>query len=162
MEASEQPAFRIAHVFLDAAEFSHSVEPLSLPPNTPARVGDVDVKVEIGENQEGTAGVVRLTVSTNPKNEPIYKFLVRMVCIFEANDPAKGQIGEFLRSASPPALLYPFLREAVANITARGRFGPILLNPYRFTPMVSPSVSSSLSQDSAKKKTSVRTRRPRR
>jgi preprotein translocase subunit SecB len=29
-------------------------------------------------------------------------------------------------------MLYPFLREAVANLTGRGRFGPVWLNPFNF------------------------------
>jgi preprotein translocase subunit SecB len=28
------------------------------------------------------------------------------------------------------AMLYPFIREVVANLTIRGRFGPVWLNPF--------------------------------
>ena len=33
------------------------------------------------------------------------------------------------------ALLYPFVREAFANLTLRGRFGPVWLNPFNVRAM---------------------------
>lgn len=42
----------------------------------------------------------------------------------EANMPL-----EKYATISGVSLLYPFLREAVANLTQRGRFGPVWLSP---------------------------------
>ena len=41
-------------------------------------------------------------------------------------EPADGGLP---RRLSAPSLLFPFLREAFASITSRGRFGPVWLNP---------------------------------
>ena len=35
------------------------------------------------------------------------------------------------------ALLFPFVREALANLTGRGRFGPIWMNPVNVLALVS-------------------------
>ena len=39
---------------------------------------------------------------------------------------------EYVKSAAGP-MLYPFVRETLANITSRGRFGSIWLKPFNFT-----------------------------
>ena len=38
-------------------------------------------------------------------------------------------IREYLASGNCVAALFPFLREAIANVTGRGRFGPVFLDP---------------------------------
>jgi preprotein translocase subunit SecB len=57
---------------------------------------------------------------------------------------------EFFTTGSAHAVLFPFVREAVANITMRGRFGPVWLNPVNFGALVAKgSVAASTSEESS-------------
>ena len=52
-----------------------------------------------------------------------------MIGLFEQQNGFENlPMADFLGD-SAPALLFPFLREAFANITTRGRFGPVWLQP---------------------------------
>jgi preprotein translocase subunit SecB len=126
-----QPGISIAQIFLERVSFEHRGDALNLPSNTPPRVGDVSVKAEFGiggDNQ--LIGLTRITVSTRPDQDPVYNVVVAMVAVFtrEPTDEAMP-LRAFLENNSV-TLMYPFVREAFANVTQRGRFGAVFLNPF--------------------------------
>jgi preprotein translocase subunit SecB len=128
----EQPGIAIVQVFLERANFEHRRNPL-LVTNAPPAVGDVNIQVESGLSSDQKIGATRVTVSTKPENEPTYDVSLTMVGIF-ARDPnfADGQgmpLDTFIQHNSV-SLLYPFVREAFANLTQRGRFGAVWLNAF--------------------------------
>jgi preprotein translocase subunit SecB len=126
----KQPGVAVANIFLDHVSFAHRVDPLTLPASTPANVGDLTVNVEMGIGGEGgVLGFTRITVSTNPANEPVYNVTLSMTGLFARQSDDAMPIDTFLKNNSV-ALMYPFVREAFANITGRGRFGPVWLNPF--------------------------------
>lgn len=138
----KQPGIAIAQIFLDRVSFDHRVDALSLPPNTPPKVGDVKVQVETGTSGDGAFGFTRVTVSTNPENEPVYSVILAMTGVFARQPDATGMLTgmpleTFLQNNSL-TVMYPFVREAFANITQRGRFGPVLLNPFNTRSMPMP------------------------
>lgn len=79
------------------------------------------------------AGVVRMVIKTDNETKPHYEFEVIVAATISVEDGAENMsIEEYVRGGAGRALLYPFAREAVANLTGRGRFGPLWLHPFNF------------------------------
>jgi preprotein translocase subunit SecB len=128
-DAAKAPGIRIAQIFLEQMRFAHRPDALTLPPTTRADVGDVEVYIEAGIHPDGKRGLARLRVSTEPVNKPIYDVSVTVAGLFAVSEAEPNMpLADFMYDAAP-ALLYPFAREAFANVTMRGRFGPVWLNP---------------------------------
>lgn len=72
---------------------------------------------------------------------PLYQFDVQMA-VQVVPDPAAPNMSavEFL-ARSGAATIFPFVRELIANLTMRGRFGPLFLAPINVK-----EVSSSVAQ----------------
>ena len=129
MDPSKEPGVVIAQVFVEKIAFSHREGFLALPANTPPNVGEIAVNVMIGESADGESGLIRIEVKTNPENKPTYNVELTMVALVQRAAIKNMTVEEFLTSGASVSLLYPFLREAFANVTQRGRFGPVWLNP---------------------------------
>jgi preprotein translocase subunit SecB len=129
MDRTKPPGIQIGQIFLEQVDFSHREDFLSLPLGTQAVVGNVNVQVETGISQDSKTGLVRVLVWTTPENKPIYNIRVSMTALV-AVDPAAPNMPLNTYLAGPgAALLYPFVRQLVADLTWRGRFGPVWLSP---------------------------------
>jgi len=131
MDAKTHPGIAVGQVFLERVAFSHRADFLALPPDTKPEVGDVAIGVSVGESPDGEGGLIRIEVRTDPARNPLYT--VAMVALVRRL-PGEGNlpVHDFVVSAASVSLLYPFVREAFAAVTLRGRFGPVwlsLLNP---------------------------------
>jgi preprotein translocase subunit SecB len=129
MDSAKQPGLQINQVILLEAHFAHRKDALQLPSTT--LIGDLPVQIEqkiAGKPGEQTA-VIGLRAFTAENVELLYSFSVEVVAIIstvageENLDPFEyaNQMG--------PAAFFPFLREAIANLTMKGRFGPLWLKP---------------------------------
>lgn len=129
METTTQPGIAIGQVFLERVAFSHRADSLGLPPDTRPEVGNVIIGVTVGASPDGESGIVRIEVKTDPASNPLYMVDLAMVALVRRL-PGEGSVSirDFLRSAGSVSLLYPFVREAFAAVTLRGRFGPVWLN----------------------------------
>ena len=65
-----------------------------------------------------------------------YKFEITVVALVGVKPGGSNMSVTEYAQASAAALLYPFARELVANITGRGRFGPLWLLPFNFVAAV--------------------------
>ena len=129
MDKSKPPGIRIGQVFLEETSFKHRPDYLSLPPSTPAQVGEVSVAIRAGVSQDELHGLVHLRIITRPENKPLYDFEITMCALFDVDEEAANlSMSEYV-SKYGPALLYPFARQVVADITGRGRFGSVWLSP---------------------------------
>lgn len=129
MDPTQQPGITIAQVFLERAEFSHREDVLSLPASTPFRP-DLAVRFEGGVAPDEKSGFVRVTVQTKAEERPLYNIAVSLIALFQREEKRENlPLKDYVRGAAP-AMLYPFVREAVAGITWRGRFGPVWLAPF--------------------------------
>lgn len=129
MDASQQPGILIAQVFLERAEFSHRKDALGLPPTT-AFQPNFGVGFRGGVAPDEKTGFVRITVQTKPAERPLYNIDVTMMAIFRVDEKRENlSLKDYVRTTAP-AMLYPFVREAVASLTWRGRFGPVWLAPF--------------------------------
>jgi preprotein translocase subunit SecB len=129
MDESKPPGIRIGQIFLERASFKHRDDYLALPASSAAQVGDVTVTYESGMAEDETKGLLRIHVRTKPENKPIYEFDISMVALLQVDEEQRNmELSDYLITAGL-TLLFPFVREAVANITMRGRFGPIWIHP---------------------------------
>jgi preprotein translocase subunit SecB len=129
MDRTKAPGIQIGQIFLEHVQFSHRDDYLNLPLTTPAVVGNVNVQLETGISPDARTGIVRVQVWTLPENKPIYNFRVAMTALV-AVDPAAPNMPLSTYLAGPgAALLFPFVRQVVADVTLRARFGPIWLSP---------------------------------
>jgi preprotein translocase subunit SecB len=130
MDETKQPGLSIGQILLARAHFEHRPDFLALPAETPSGDLQIRVDVRIGTDESKQTGYISIVV-TSEAEEALYRFQVEMVGLVRQNDNPNMPIGEFLTKGAP-AMMYPFVREAVANLTGRGRFGPIWLRPFNW------------------------------
>ncbi|MGQ0640131.1 MAG: protein-export chaperone SecB [Gemmatimonadaceae bacterium] len=114
------------------ARFDQRADALSLPPTTD--VGDLPISLsgEWGVEEDGRTGIIRLRASTPENANLLYIFDIEVGMLVSVIPGQENlSVEEYARDIGP-ATLFPFLREAVAGITMRGRFGPIWLRPMNF------------------------------
>ena len=129
MDPERQPGIKIGQIFLSRARFEHSPNVLDLPLETPVPEQKITLTVTTGLTEDRKAGMVSITVETAPDETAIYRYAVEMVALVEQEEGAENMaVSEYLTHAAPAAL-FPFLREALASLTGRGRFGPVWLKP---------------------------------
>ena len=131
MDTAKQPGLRIEQIFLLSADFAHRADVLAVPPAAIVPEQEALVETRVFASPDGRAAGVRVSVGTRPENtEAYYRFRVEYVALIqpilgEENMPAT----EYVAMAGA-TLLFPFLREAIANLTSRGHFGPLWLKPF--------------------------------
>lgn len=161
MDPRKQPGIRIAQILLEEASFGHREDFLALSPSTPAEVGDVQGQLQSGVFHGGTTGFVRIEVKTNPENRPVYNFHLTMLALVSQDEENANLSVEKYVPIAGPTLLYPFLREAVANLTARGRFGPVWLKPFNIKAAIEEPDEQAESKPSTTRRSSHKSARKR-
>ncbi len=133
MDNTRQPGLLLSQVFLESASFQHRHDFLSLPASPPPGEIQVVLEAQYMIAADGRAGVVRMVIKTDDATNPHYGFEVIVAATISVEEGAENMsIEEYVRGGAGRALLYPFAREAVANLTGRGRFGPLWLHPFNF------------------------------
>lgn len=128
-ETQARTTIRVAQFVLDRAVFSHRGDYLALPANTPIPEGNVQIEIEAGHGDDPHDTLVRLRVFSDPESpDAPYEFDVTYVGVLKLSGPLPENFLDVI-AGTGGSLLLPFAREAVANLTARGRFGPIWINP---------------------------------
>jgi preprotein translocase subunit SecB len=136
IDPEKQPGVRIAQIFLERANFEHRPDFLEFPPSTAVET-EVDLTLNSGLSPDGTKGRIQITVSSKDASEPLYQFSFLLTALVEAEEEgANFPLTDYVR-VNGLVMLYPFLRELVANVTSRGRFGPLYLNPVNFLALTS-------------------------
>jgi preprotein translocase subunit SecB len=132
MSQSGEPKVRIGQVFVSSVAFEHREDALQLSPKTDLGNLTINVSVQVGVQRDGNAGFVKVIVATDNEQNPLYRFAVEMSGIIEADEGAPLKSANDYLINSGAFMMYPFLREFVANLTTRGRFGPVWLRPMNF------------------------------
>lgn len=135
MDSTKPPGIKLLSLFLKEANFRHRTDPLGPAPPFP-ETGSADLEIAFFTGP-GDAMAVSLRVSNDADTpDPRYDYMVEMVATLDVDSArANMPVNEYARRFCP-ALLYPFAREAVANLTSRGNFGPIWLNPFNIQNVV--------------------------
>lgn len=120
----------IAQVMLARADFKHRADFLSLPPDTKNGNGAVEIAVECQHSAAESLAMVQLRAHNTDDREALYSFDVQMVVILNLHGRPPSVPAEHKALAGTgAAILFPFVRETVASLTSRGRFGPLWLQP---------------------------------
>jgi len=130
MDETKQPGIRLVQVFLEKALFKHRPDFLDLPADTEPDIRHLAVSLETGLTADSSAALVRARIRTKPRARGVYEFDVTMTALLERDAKSPNMPLDQYVSMAGWTLVFPFLREAVANITTRGRFGPVWLNPF--------------------------------
>ncbi|HZW07779.1 MAG TPA: protein-export chaperone SecB [Phycisphaerales bacterium] len=134
-EPTQQPGLRVVQVYLSTAHFEHGADALSFPPTHKVNV-KYGVRVEASEANEGKAGIIKLILATVDEPDSLYRFAVEMTGIVEAeNETPQVSVREYITKVGV-TMMFPFLREAVANLTSRGRFGALYIKPFNVYSLV--------------------------
>ncbi len=124
----------INQIVLERATFAHRSDYLTLLPSVATPEGAVALSVEVGRSTEDASlALVRLMASS--AEGALYEFSVAYVLLlgleYDPGEIISPDLDRRLVATGAP-MLFPFVRETVANLTARGRFGPTWLAPTNF------------------------------
>jgi len=129
-DSSKDTGISLLQVFLLEAQFSHAPDALQHAPGTPVNV-QVQITAEAAISEDRTQALVTLRAKTADDEAGLYRYNIAVSGIFAFESQTSVAIDEFMRK-NAPALLTPFLRENLANISSRGRFGPLWLPMLNF------------------------------
>ncbi|HET8835587.1 MAG TPA: protein-export chaperone SecB [Gemmatimonadales bacterium] len=155
----KQPGIRVSQIYLESATFRHRSDHLSLSPRTPPEVGPIGFEVETGVSEDKTRALVRVRVMTPPDSTALYAFDLTMIALLRTRDEPNMPLEQYV-SVHGTTLLFPFIREAVANLTTRGRFGPIWIAPFNVKAALEPGEPET-EQKQLPRKTPARTTKKR-
>jgi preprotein translocase subunit SecB len=127
IDPTKQPGIRIAQIFLERASFEHRPDFLAFDPATAVET-DIELNLSSGLSSDGSLGKIQILVSSKQETEPLYRFSFLMTALVEAEEGANYPLPEYVK-ANALGMMFPFVRELVANVTSRGRFGPLWLRP---------------------------------
>lgn len=130
MDSTRQPGVVIGQIVLEKLHFEHRGDYLAFPPKTDIKELPITLSFQLGLAPDRTKGVLRVRAQTPEKANALYRFDLTMVALVEVKAGEANMPLEKYATISGVSLLYPFLREAVANLTQRGRFGPVWLSPF--------------------------------
>jgi len=132
MDTTKQPGIQIAQIILLGAQFAHREDVFTVPPNTPIADLEVQLEAKVGGKPGDPAAVVRLRAFTDKESKFLYSFDVEIAAVV-TSVPGEENLDPFeYARGMGPAAFFPFLREALASLTMKGRFGPIWLKPVNF------------------------------
>lgn len=157
----QAPGLQIGQIFLEEASFRHRADSLGLPANTPHPPASVDAQIEIGSTPDGKTALTRLIVSTSPTAKGLYEFRVSVSLIVSVVPGLENMTPRDYAQHVAPVTLMPFAREFVANLTMRGRFGPVWVNPWNLTSVISAPIGARESVPPPGKSKSNKSRRVR-
>lgn len=126
MEAPKESGFNFTRVVLRELKFEDAGT--GVPP-VPVEL-DIKVGVDVKMSESGNEALVGVSLEVRPKSLNSYTMIsAKIQGEFSATDEeARAKLSDFAYRQGA-ALLVPFIREVIANITARSRGGLTLLPP---------------------------------
>lgn len=129
MDTSKQPGLQINQVILLEARFAHRKDALTLLPSTPVGELPIQIETKIAGKPGDKVAMIGLRGFTPENAESLYSLSVEIAAIIGAI-PGEENLDPYeYAKEMGPAAFFPFLREAIASITMKGRFGPMWLKP---------------------------------
>ena len=130
VDPTKQPGLEIGQIVLERVLFEHRPDYLTVPPTTPVPPLPLRVQAQLGLDQEKRTGVIRLMLDTDRDQAPFYIIELTFAALISVKAGEENMSIERYAMTAAVATLFPFVREAVANLTSRGRFGPVWLHPF--------------------------------
>jgi preprotein translocase subunit SecB len=130
-EPGDRLPFHLVQIYLTSAELSYRVEPLSVPAVKKPESQPIQIGLTLERLDDGSAAQIRVRVTTDPNDGAegvLYDFAVEYAGLIDQIDPEQLSEADLVQAVA--TMVFPFVRESVANLTTRGRFGPVWLNPF--------------------------------
>jgi preprotein translocase subunit SecB len=134
VDSKKQPGIQFSQIYLNAAEFSHRADSLSIT-NT-QQFPDLNFTIQLrvtSSLEPHNVAALTLRLESVRAPEAQYFVMAEITAIVQSIEGQENITPAEFATSFAPAALYPFLREAIANLTMRGRFGPVYLKPVNFT-----------------------------
>lgn len=126
--------FRVKDIRLLKLQYSF-IPDMELKPDCEQDDEEVPVPVELicNSNYDEEKKFLKVTLSTRLKDpKPVFTLGAEIGGLFQLDsDPAKQELDK-IRHVNCPAILFPYLREVISEITRRGGFEPVYLRPMNF------------------------------
>jgi preprotein translocase subunit SecB len=119
-------------ILLDSS-FRHTVDPLPLPP-TPHPPMQVQQEIELLRGEVANTYAVKLRVNLDApeaKYALTIGYAILLTIDLEGAEPPEDMVHRIMVTGANIA--FPYCREIVSNLTSRGRFGTVWLNPMNFS-----------------------------
>ncbi len=91
----------------------------------------LNINVEDSKKENKLFITVTVSLDATLKEEKQFSFLTRYVGIFEFDDNLELSLDQFSK-INGPAIIFPFIREHIANLSLKAGIDPILLPPINF------------------------------
>lgn len=140
IDRARQPGIEIGQIVLERVAFEHRAGYMTLPHTTPVPSLPLHIETHLGLTEDKRQGVIKLTLSTDREQQPLYVIELVIAALLRVKEGEENMSIERYAMIAGIASLYPFVREAVANITSRGRFGPVWLHPFNVSAAVAGEV----------------------
>jgi preprotein translocase subunit SecB len=138
----------IAQIVLENAAFAHREDYLALPHNAPIESSPVELSAEVGHSQ---GDPIKMMVRLRAASEGTYKFAVSYVAYVSVESEEGEEPPDMLDRRvliTGCYMLFPFIRETVASLSGRGRFGPSWLSPTNFNELFKPETAETVQANS--------------
>lgn len=130
-QTAKAPMFNIDKIYLKDMSMEIPHAPAIFLDREPSQF-DVQLNTLANSISEGMFEVTVTSTVTCKFGEKIaYLIEVKHAGIFQAHNIPQEEI-EPLLAVTCPEIIFPYLREAVSEMTVRGGFPPLLLNPVNF------------------------------
>jgi len=128
---AQQPGFSIEKIYLKDASLEIPNAPQIFTDRTQPQVG-----IELSNMaQQIEAGVfevaIKVTVTSKIADKTVFLVEVTQAGIFQIRNVPEENI-EMIVGITCPNILFPYARESISDLTIRGGFQPVLLNPINF------------------------------
>lgn len=154
---------RIEELCLVSSSFSHRPDFLGLDKRQVLPDVDVDAQFSLSKGLGPSIVVVNVRVQTKDDPSLVYRFHAELMAVIRVEGASLTPEVERNLLRTGVTVLFPFVRENIANLTMRGRFGPMWIKPMNVQAVLSseaPSAarlaSGSTSQVKAQPKPSAR------
>lgn len=94
---------------------------------------NMDINTEVGVQDKIISVAETVTVTQNYKDVEQFSFLVKMVGIFECIGESKIKDFDTFGKINGAAIIFPYVREHITNLSLKAGLGPIILPPVNFT-----------------------------
>lgn len=129
-KVTKQPAsLRIEELFLVSSSFSHRADFLTVDRRKPLDDHEVDAAFQLLHGLAPSVIGVTVRVATKPGAASAYIFHAEMMAIIRVDDGQESNPPHAQLLHAGVSMLFPFVREMIANVTMRGRFGAMWIKP---------------------------------
>lgn len=124
----------IAQVLLEEVQFAHASRHFLTQSAGESSESPVDVRVDLRKGETGTEAVVRLRMV----GQAPYAFTVSYLVLFKLDFEGSSSPDELDKRllVTGATMAMPFVRELVANLSSRGKFGATWLAPTDFSQLL--------------------------